>query len=193
MVMTRLPRLRSLLMKARLSRVRNCVHSSCQRNGTRFFFCSRRGSGNGATGSLRKRNLLNILDQPKRFIFVPPKFRCITPRRHQLSAIVLLVNNVATQIAQRRFQNIENKFRPGRSTRCAGPQIGAELVLVFCFREITQHLRRRPEKDQPPALVEQDGFVKHLEKFRARLVNGDDDDFVVRHRTNDFDDVLGIF
>ena len=35
--------------------------------------------------------------------------------------------------------------------------------------------------------------MKHLEKFRARLVNGDDDDFVVRHRANDLDDVLGIF
>jgi len=130
---------------------------------------------------------------PERLIFVPPEFRSVTPRRHQLAAIVLLVNNIATQIAQRRFQNIENKFWPGRSAGRARPQISAELVLVLCFREITQHLGRGPEKDQPAGLVEQDGFMKHLEKLRARLVNSDDDDFVVRHRTNNFDDVLGIF
>ena len=35
--------------------------------------------------------------------------------------------------------------------------------------------------------------MKHLEKFRARLVNGDDDDLVVRHRPNDLEDVFGIF
>src|SRR5205823_5810813 len=50
---------------------------------------------------LAQGNLLHILDQPERFIFVPPEFRRVTPRRHQLAAIVLLVNNVAAQIAQR--------------------------------------------------------------------------------------------
>src|SRR5207253_5022534 len=67
--------------------------------------------------------LLNILDQAEGFIFVPPEFRRVTPRRHQLTAIVLLVNNVVTEIAQRRFQNVENKFRPGRSARWTCTQI----------------------------------------------------------------------
>ena len=50
-VMMRLARLRSLLMKARRSSVRSCVHSSCQRMRSRTF-CGGAG-GNGATGSRR--------------------------------------------------------------------------------------------------------------------------------------------
>ena len=82
-----------------------------------------------------------------------------------MSAIVLLVNNVATEIAQRRFQDIENKFRTRRSTRWTGPEIGPELMLVLRFRKIAQHFRGRTEKDQPAAFIEQDGLVEHLEKF----------------------------
>src|SRR6476661_4352887 len=130
-----------------------------------FLLLRRRGSRQGRDLFLAQRDLLNVLNQAKRLVFVPPKLRGITARRHQLSAVVLLVNNIATEIAQRRFQNVENKFRTRRSTRWTGPEIGTELMLVLRFRKIAQHFRRRPEKDQPAALVEQDGLVKHLEKF----------------------------
>ena len=109
-----------------------------------------------------------------------------------MAAAVFFVNDVATQIAQRRLQHVENKFRTRRSAGWTRAQFRAELMLMFCFSEIAKHVRRRAEKDQPPAFVEQDRLVKHLEKFRARLVNRDDDDLVVRHAPNDFDDVLGI-
>jgi len=66
-------------------------------------------------------------------------------------------------------------------------------MLMFRLREIAEHVTRRAEEDEAAAFVEQDGLVKHLENLRARLVNGDDDDFVVRHPADDLDDVLGIF
>ena len=53
--------------------------------------------------------------------------------------------------------------------------------------------RGRAEEDQTSALIQQDGLVKHLEKLRARLVNGDEDDLVVRHPPDDLDNVFGIF
>jgi hypothetical protein len=34
--------------------------------------------------------------------------------------------------------------------------------------------------------------MKHLEEFRARLMDGDDDDFVMRHSADNFHHVLGI-
>ena len=37
--------------------------------------------GNGAHRIAPQRNLFDVLDQAKRFIFVPPEFRRITPRR----------------------------------------------------------------------------------------------------------------
>ena len=66
-------------------------------------------------------------------------------------------------------------------------------MLMFGFREIPQHVRGRAEKDEPPALIKQDGLVKHLKQFRTRLMNCDDDDLVVRHPANDLDDVFRVF
>ncbi len=34
--------------------------------------------------------------------------------------------------------------------------------------------------------------MKHLENLRARLVDGDDDDLVVRHPADDLDHMLGV-
>ena len=66
-------------------------------------------------------------------------------------------------------------------------------MLMFGLGKITEHFGRRSEKDEPSTFVEQDRLVKQLKQFRARLVNCDDDDFVVRHRANDLDDVLRVF
>src|SRR5439155_19150235 len=107
-----------------------------------------------------------------RLVLIAPEIRRITPRRDELAAAVLFVNDVAAQIAQRRLQHVKNKFRPGRSTRGARTQFSTELVLMFRFREIAERVGRRSEKDEPPSLVEQDYLVKHLENFRAGLVNG---------------------
>ena len=52
---------------------------------------------------------------------------------------------------------------------------------MFRLGEIPQGVGRRAEKHEPPTLVEQDHFLKHLENLRTRLVDGNDDDFVVRH------------
>ena len=65
-------------------------------------------------------------------------------------------------------------------------------MLMLRLRKIAQHVRRRSEKDKPSAFVEQDRFVKHLENFRAWLVNGNNNDLVVSHAPNDFHHVLGV-
>ncbi len=137
--------------------------------------------------------MLDVLNQAKRFILVAPEIGRVTARCHQLSARVLLVNDVAAQIAQRCFQHVENKFRPRRAAGRTRPQLGAELVLMFRFGKVTEHVRRCAEKNKPTAFVEQDCLVKHLKDFRARLMDCNDDDFVVRHRADDFDNVLGVF
>ncbi len=139
-----------------------------------------------------QRHLLDVLNEAKRLVFVAPELRRVAARRHELAAIIFLVNDVAAQIAQRRLQHVEDEFRPGRAAGRTGAEVGAELMLMFRLREIAQHVARRAEEDEPAALVEQDGLVKHLENLRARLVNRDDDDFVVRHPADDLDDVLGI-
>src|SRR5207248_8923168 len=61
------------------------------------------------SGAAPKRDLFNVLDEPERFVFIAPELRRIPPRSDQLPAIVLLVNNVAANVAQRRFQHVENK------------------------------------------------------------------------------------
>src|SRR4030095_12481180 len=110
-----------------------------------------------------------------------------------MTPTVFFVNNVATQIAQRRLQHIENEFRTCCATGWTSAQFGSELMLVFCFCEIAKHVRWSAEKEEASAFVEQDRLVKHLENFRAGLVNRDDDDLVVRHAPNNFHDVLGVF
>ena len=66
-------------------------------------------------------------------------------------------------------------------------------MLMFSFREVSQGVRRRSEKDESSTFIEQDHLLKHLENFRARLVDRHDHDFVVRHAPNDFDHMLGVF
>ena len=65
-------------------------------------------------------------------------------------------------------------------------------MLVLGLGKIAQHLGRRTEENELTAFVEQDRLVKHLEKLRAWLVNGHDDDFVMRHPADDLDHVFGI-
>ena len=137
--------------------------------------------------------MFDVLNQTKRLILVAPEVGRIAPRGDKLAATVFLVDDVAAQIAQRCFQHVENKFGAGCSAGRASAKFGAKLMLMFRFGKIAQHVGRRAEENQPAAFVEQDRLVKHLEQLRARLVNRDDDDFVVRHAANDLDDVLGVF
>src|SRR5438046_10156411 len=65
-------------------------------------------------------------------------------------------------------------------------------MLMFRISEIAKHVRRRSKKNEAPTFVEQDRLMKHLENFRAGLMNRNNDDFVVRHAPNNFHDVLGI-
>src|SRR6266480_2192590 len=109
-----------------------------------------------------------------------------------MAADVFFINDVATQIPKRCLQHIENKLRAGGSAGRTRAEFSSELMLVFRLSEIAEHVGGRPKKDEAAAFVEQDGLVKHLENFRARLVNRNDNDLVVRHAPNDFHDVLGI-
>src|SRR5204863_9412181 len=106
-----------------------------------------------------------------------------------MAAAVFFVNDVATQIAQWRFQHIENEFRTRRSAGWARAQFRPELMLMFCFSEIPKHVRRRSKKNEAPTFVEQDRLMKHLENSRARPVNRHDADFVVRHAPYNVRDV----
>ena len=139
-----------------------------------------------------ERNLLHVLDQAKRFVFVAPEFRRVTARGNELSAIVLLVDNVAADIAQRRLEDVEDELRPRRPAGRTRAEVGAELMLMLGFREVAQHVVRRAEENQAPAFVEEDRLVKHLEKLRARLMDRDDDDLVMRHPADDLDHVLRV-
>ncbi len=109
-----------------------------------------------------------------------------------MPASILLVNNVAADIAQRGLEDVENEFRPRRPAGGARAEVGAELMLVLRFREVAQHVVRRAEENQATAFVEEDRLVKHLEKFRARLMDRDHDDLVMRHPADDLDHVLGV-
>ena len=139
------------------------------------------------------RRLAHLPHQPPGLVFVPPEIRRITAHRHELSAVVFLVDHIAAQIAQGRFQNVENEFRPRGPARRATAQRRAEVLLVLGLGEVGQHLGRRAEKDHASPAVEQQGLVEHLENFRTRLVDGDHDDFVVGHGMDDFHDMLGVF
>src|SRR5438094_10203381 len=109
-----------------------------------------------------------------------------------MAAAVFFVNDVATQIAQRRLQHIENEFRTRRSAGWARAQFRSELMLMFRLSEIAKHVGRCSEKHEAPTFVQQDRLMKHLENFRAGLMNRDNDDFVVRHAPDNFYDVIGI-
>src|SRR5262249_38052297 len=105
-------------------------------------------------------NLFYALNQSGPFVFVAPEFRRVTPGRDKLATTVLLVNDIAAQIAQRRFKNVENKFRAGCSAGRTSAEVLTERMLMLGLGKIAQHLGRRPEKDKPAALVEQDRLVK---------------------------------
>ena len=136
-VRIRLPRLRSLDMKARRNSVRSCVHSSRQRMRSRLLRRLRRQRRHRVAP---QGYLLDVLEQAKRFVFVPPEIRRETARRHQLAAIILLVDDVAAQVAQRRLEHVEDEFRPGRAAGRTAAEFGAEMLFMLRLREVAQHV-----------------------------------------------------
>src|SRR5439155_11941471 len=83
--------------------------------------------------------------------------------------------------------------RTSRAAERTGAELGAELMLMLRLGKVTKHVRRSAEENQATAFVEQNGLMEHLKKLRARLMDRNDDDFVVRHAPNNLDHVLGIF
>ena len=63
---------------------------------------------------------------------------------------------------------------------------------MFGLGEVFEHFLGGAEEDELAAAIQKDRLVKHLEDFRSRLVNRDEDDLVVRHAADDLNDVLGI-
>ena len=146
------------------------------------------GIGGGRLG----RGLTHVPHEAPGLVFVAPVIRGVAAHGYELAAVVLLVNDVAAQVAERRFKHVENEFRPRRPAGGASAERRPEVLLVLRFGEVGQHFVRRAEEHHASAPVEEHGLVEHLENFRARLVDGDDDDFVVRHGPDDFHDVLGV-
>ena len=145
--------------------------------------------GDGDTGGGR---LLHLLHEAVGLELVAPVFRGEAPRWDELAAVVLFVDDVAAQVAQRGLQHIEDELRPRRAAGLAASEFGSEELFVLGFREVGQHLGRRSEEDQLPSLVEEEGFLEHLEDLRGGLVDRHEDDLVVGHAADDLDDVLGI-
>ena len=109
-----------------------------------------------------------------------------------MAAVVLLVEDVAAEVAQGGLEHVEDELRTRRSAGLAPPEFRAEELLVLRLREVGEHFGRRAEEDEPPPLVEQEGLVEHLEDLRGRLVDRDEDDLVVRHAPDDLDDMLRV-
>ena len=135
---------------------------------------------------------MHILDQTEGLVFVAPVVGRIAARGNELAAIVFLQDDVAGKVSERRFEHVEDKLRPRGAARLARAELGAVVLLVLGRGEILQHLLRRAEKNEFAAPVQKHRLVKHLKNFRGRLVNRHDHDLVVRHSTDDLDDVLGI-
>src|SRR5207244_9945319 len=110
---------------------------------------------------LTQGNLLDVLDQPERLVLIAPEFRRVTARCDELAPAVFLINDIAAQIPQRRLQHIKNELGACCSTGWARAEFCAELMLMFRFSKVAQHVRRRPEKDKASAFVEQYRLVKH--------------------------------
>ena len=125
-------------------------------------------------------------------VFVPPEVGRKAARGDEVALCIVLEDDVAAEVAQGRFQHVENELGPRGAARGAAAEFGAEVLLVLGIGEILEHLGGRAEEDHAPAFVEQQRFREHLEKLRGRLVDGDEDDLVVRHRADDLDDVLAV-
>ena len=95
---------------------------------------------------------------------------------------ILLVNDVAAEVAQRSLEHVEDKLRPRGAASRASAQFRAEMLLVLGLGEILEHLVRRAEEDELAALVQQERLAEHLENLRSRLVDRHQHDLVVRHR-----------
>ena len=63
--------------------------------------------------------LLDFLEQAMGFVFVAPVVRRVAAGGHELPPVVFLQNDVAAEVAERRFEHIENEFRAGCSARLA--------------------------------------------------------------------------
>jgi hypothetical protein len=63
-------------------------------------------------------------------------------------------------------------------------------LLLPGITEIIEHILRPPEENHPASVVQQDRFVKHVEEPRARLMDTDKNDFVMRQAAHDFEDMF---
>ena len=132
-------------------------------------------------------------------VAIPPKIGREAPPWGVVPLGVFLVDDLAAGIAEGRLKNVENDvgLAPGGGLAGLGEGGGGgwcltpDLFLVG-LAEVGEHLIGGAEEGEIAAFVEQDGFVEEPEKPRARLVDGDENDLVVRHPANDLDDVLGV-
>ena len=143
-------------------------------------------------GVLRRGGLPHLLHQAVGLVFVPPVVGREPPRRNELPTVVFLENDVAAEVAQRRFEHIENELRPRGAANLASARRGGGGLAVLGLGEVLQRLLRRAEEDQLAPAVQHDRFVEHLEDPRGGLVDRHEHDLVVRHVADDLHDVLGI-
>ena len=155
-------------------------------------------AGLGEGGSVRsrrvrlsfQRHLLHLLCEPIGLVSVAPEVGGKTSRRDELAVAAFLENQVATQVVQRCFEDVEAEFRT--AALGLGHMGRGDVFLDSGLREVAHHLVRRPVEDELAAAIEQHGFVEKMEQPRARLMDDDEDDLVVRKAADDVDDVLAV-
>ena len=112
------------------------------------------GRGRGRYGPLAHADLLHLLKQTEAVVLVAPVIGRKTSSRNKLAAVVLLVDDVSAQVAQRRLKHIENKLGAGGPARRTTAKLRAEMVFMLRLCEIGQHFLRRSEESQSATLVE---------------------------------------
>ena len=80
-----------------------------------------------------------------------------------MTTVILLVNEIAAQITQGCFEHIKDELRTRRAAGLTAAEFGAEELLVLRLGEVGEHFGGLPEEHKLPPLVEQEGFLEHLE------------------------------
>ena len=148
-------------------------------------------------GRLRRRrfaqaDLAHVLQEPETLILVAPVIWRKPARRHKLAPGVFLVDHVPAQVPERGFENVKDELRAGGSAGGAAAQFSSKMLFMFSLGKVAEHFARGAVEHQFAALVQEQRLGEHLEELRVGLVNGHQHYLVVRHRADDFDDVLAV-
>ena len=161
----------------------------------------RGGGGWGSASALEgavvvvETGIFDILDDEVGLEAVAPEVRGEAAGGGHVTAGVFFVEGVAAEVAEGRFEDIEDEFRlmeVGGREGGSGLFSGCGELFGPCVAEVGEHVFGVAEEDEFAAVVEEDGFLEELEETGAGLVDADEDDFVMGEPADDFEDVFGV-